>query len=57
MDFTKTEDNLKSLQSMRRKIGEVLQPLDNECCKWKTISFVFSTVFWYGVFWNGHFSH
>jgi hypothetical protein len=56
-DFTKTKDDLKSLQSVGQIIGVVLQPHDNECCKWKTISFVFSTVFQYVVFWNGHFSH
>ncbi|AQK60009.1 26S protease regulatory subunit S10B B [Zea mays] len=29
-DFTKTEDDLKSLQSVGQIIGEVLRPLDNE---------------------------
>jgi len=32
-DFTKTEDDLKSLQSVGQIIGEVLRPLDNERCK------------------------
>ncbi|RRT41043.1 hypothetical protein B296_00058101 [Ensete ventricosum] len=29
-EFTKTEDDLKSLQSVGQIIGEVLRPLDNE---------------------------
>lgn len=32
-EFTKTEDDLKSLQSVGQIIGEVLRPLDNERCK------------------------
>jgi 26S proteasome regulatory subunit T4 len=32
-DFAKTEDDLKSLQSVGQIIGEVLRPLDNERCK------------------------
>nr|GFC77084.1 26S proteasome regulatory subunit S10B homolog B [Tanacetum cinerariifolium] len=29
-DYAKTEDDLKSLQSVGQIIGEVLRPLDNE---------------------------
>lgn len=32
-EFAKTEDDLKSLQSVGQIIGEVLRPLDNERCK------------------------
>lgn len=32
-DFGKTEDDLKSLQSVGQIIGEVLRPLDSERCK------------------------
>lgn len=32
-EFNKTEDDLKSLQSVGQIIGEVLRPLDNERCK------------------------
>ncbi|KMZ59509.1 hypothetical protein ZOSMA_6818G00010 [Zostera marina] len=32
-EFGKTEDDLKSLQSVGQIIGEVLRPLDNERCK------------------------
>lgn len=31
-DYTKTEDDLKSLQSVGQIIGEVLRPLDDERC-------------------------
>ena len=31
-EFAKTEDDLKSLQSVGQIIGEVLRPLDNERC-------------------------
>ena len=31
-EFNKTEDDLKSLQSVAQIIGEVLRPLDNERC-------------------------
>lgn len=31
-EFNKTEDDLKSLQSVGQIIGEVLRPLDNERC-------------------------
>lgn len=31
-DYAKTEDDLKSLQSVGQIIGEVLRPLDNERC-------------------------
>jgi 26S proteasome regulatory subunit T4 len=32
-DYDKTEDDLKSLQSVGQIIGEVLRPLDSERCK------------------------
>lgn len=32
-EFNKTEDDLKSLQSVGQIIGEVLRPLDNERCQ------------------------
>lgn len=32
-EYAKTEDDLKSLQSVGQIIGEVLRPLDNERCK------------------------
>ena len=32
-EFAKTEDDLKSLQSVGQIIGEVLRPLDNERCE------------------------
>jgi 26S proteasome regulatory subunit T4 len=32
-EFNKTEDDLKSLQSVGQIIGEVLRPLDNERCE------------------------
>jgi hypothetical protein len=32
-DYAKTEDDLKSLQSVGQIIGEVLRPLDTERCK------------------------
>lgn len=32
-EFEKTEDDLKSLQSVGQIIGEVLRPLDSERCK------------------------
>lgn len=31
-EYAKTEDDLKSLQSVGQIIGEVLRPLDNERC-------------------------
>jgi 26S proteasome regulatory subunit T4 len=31
-EFAKTEEDLKSLQSVGQIIGEVLRPLDNERC-------------------------
>lgn len=31
-EYNKTEDDLKSLQSVGQIIGEVLRPLDNERC-------------------------
>jgi 26S proteasome regulatory subunit T4 len=31
-EFNKTEEDLKSLQSVGQIIGEVLRPLDNERC-------------------------
>ena len=36
-DYDKTEDDLKSLQSVGQIIGEVLRPLDSERCKWKDL--------------------
>lgn len=36
-EFAKTEDDLKSLQSVGQIIGEVLRPLDNERCKFQII--------------------
>lgn len=33
-EYAKTEDDLKSLQSVGQIIGEVLRPLDNERCKY-----------------------
>ena len=33
-EFDKTEDDLKSLQSVGQIIGEVLRPLDNERCEY-----------------------
>ena len=33
-EFNKTEDDLKSLQSVGQIIGEVLRPLDNERCNY-----------------------
>ena len=44
-EFNKTEDDLKSLQSVGQIIGEVLRPLDNERCIYSlffiSISFFF----------------
>lgn len=37
-EFAKTEDDLKSLQSVGQIIGEVLRPLDNERRKYIWIS-------------------
>lgn len=48
-DFTKTEDDLKSLQSVGQIIGEVLRPLDNERCKSRAFP-VFRSVFMYTVY-------
>ncbi|RWW68254.1 hypothetical protein BHE74_00024226 [Ensete ventricosum] len=39
-EFTKTEDDLKSLQSVGQIIGEVLRPLDNERCKYKQTTLI-----------------
>lgn len=36
-EFTKTEDDLKSLQSVGQIIGEVLRPLDNERCEFLSV--------------------
>lgn len=41
-EFNKTEDDLKSLQSVGQIIGEVLRPLDNERCNCSYILFQFS---------------
>jgi ATP-dependent 26S proteasome regulatory subunit len=40
-EFNKTEDDLKSLQSVGQIIGEVLRPLDNERCN---CSFLFHII-------------
>lgn len=40
-EFNKTEDDLKSLQSVGQIIGEVLRPLDNERCKFSRYSSYF----------------
>ncbi|KAF1871480.1 hypothetical protein Lal_00020274 [Lupinus albus] len=45
-EFNKTEDDLKSLQSVGQIIGEVLRPLDNERCN---DSFLFHFIFEYVV--------
>lgn len=45
-EFSKTEDDLKSLQSVGQIIGEVLRPLDNERCK---ISLFFSLKWFMGI--------
>lgn len=39
-EYAKTEDDLKSLQSVGQIIGEVLSPLDNERCKNSSIYFL-----------------
>ena len=36
-EFNKTEDDLKSLQSVGQIIGEVLRPLDNERCNYSVL--------------------
>ena len=36
-EFAKTEDDLKSLQSVGQIIGEVLRPLDNERCTYLSL--------------------
>lgn len=36
-EFNKTEDDLKSLQSVGQIIGEVLRPLDNERCNFPSL--------------------
>ncbi|CAA2988264.1 26S protease regulatory subunit S10B homolog B [Olea europaea subsp. europaea] len=41
-EYAKTEDDLKSLQSVGQIIGEVLRPLDNERCKNSLIYFLSS---------------
>jgi len=43
-DYAKTEDDLKSLQSVGQIIGEVLRPLDNERCN-STLQY--SCFFWF----------
>ncbi|KAH1128844.1 hypothetical protein J1N35_000222 [Gossypium stocksii] len=59
-EFNKTEDYLKSLQSVGQIIGEVLRPPDNERCIWckkhppevknrdETVAFVVTRGFWIG---------
>lgn len=47
-EYAKTEDDLKSLQSVGQIIGEVLRPLDNERCKLPHVIisfFIFSSYF------------
>ena len=34
-DYEKTEDDLKSLQSVGQIIGEVLRQLDEDRCEWQ----------------------
>ena len=34
-DYEKTEDDLKSLQSVGQIIGEVLRQLDEDRCEWR----------------------
>lgn len=38
-EYAKTEDDLKSLQSVGQIIGEVLRPLDNERCNYSCLKF------------------
>lgn len=40
-EFAKTEDDLKSLQSVGQMIGEVLRPLDNDRCENQPVLFYF----------------
>lgn len=42
-EFNKTEDDLKSLQSVGQIIGEVLRPLDNERCNYSLFIFLYSS--------------
>ena len=46
-EFNKTEDDLKSLQSVGQIIGEVLRPLDNERCIESIFFFSFRVLLWY----------
>ena len=39
-EFNKTEDDLKSLQSVGQIIGEVLRPLDKERCNSSILSYL-----------------
>lgn len=41
-EFTKTEDDIKALQSVGQIIGEVLKKLDDERCK-STVSLLLSS--------------
>lgn len=41
-EFNKTEDDLKSLQSVGQIIGEVLRPLDNERCNFALRVFLYT---------------
>lgn len=43
-EFNKTEDDLKSLQSVGQIIGEVLRPLDNERCTSYSLNFFWNEV-------------
>lgn len=44
-EYAKTEDDLKSLQSVGQIIGEVLRPLDNERCKYPLSRLIFVSFF------------
>ena len=47
-EYAKTEDDLKSLQSVGQIIGEVLRPLDNERCNY---SFLILSLAVYSLTW------
>lgn len=44
-EYAKTEDDLKSLQSVGQIIGEVLRPLDNERCNYSCVNILFARLF------------
>lgn len=50
-EYNKTEDDLKSLQSVGQIIGEVLRPLDNERCKTYMLHF-FCIPFFIGIYFH-----